>query len=124
MISLSKDRLVDLARACMEVVRDCGLVGSPIAFRAPVSSNPAAAQLPDQSPPETDWLEWETLREYLPELNDHIIISWLSSKGSLRGATGRVLYRGLQRVLDLGALSGLKGKPCGFNGGILWLKFR
>lgn len=123
MSGLRKPQLVSLAKACVEVVREAGLVGSPIAFRHPVRST--QDQQPGMfPPPETVWLEWETLRGQLPEISDNIIIQWLSDKGSLKGSTGRVLYRGLQRVLDFGALGGLFGLPPGDSGGLLFLKFR
>lgn len=124
MSKLNKDELVVLIRRTIKVLHQCGLVGSPIAFRAPVLSNPPAPPPGTSPPPETAWLGWKTLREYLPEISDNIIVAWLSNAGSLKGTTGRVLYRGLQRVLDLGALGGLTGSPCGDNGGLMWLKFR
>jgi len=118
-----KAQLVTLAKTCVEVVREAGLENSPIAFRHPVLPTPSTQQPVTFPGPETAWLEWETLRGKLPEFGDNIIIRWLTEEGSLKGSTGRVLYRGLQRVLDFGALGGLNGVPCGANGGLLWLRF-
>lgn len=114
-----KAQLATLAKTCVEVVREAGLEGSSIAFRHPVMATPAPHQ-PDTFPPQETVMQcWETLRECLQEISDNIIIRWLTERGSLKGSTGRVLYRGLQRVLDLGALKGLVGAPCGDDGGIL-----
>lgn len=118
-----KAQLATLAKTCVEVVREAGLEGSELAFRHPVRAIPAPHQPGAFPPPETVWLGWEALRENLPELSDNIIIRWLKEKGSLKGSTGRVLYRGLQRVLDLGALGGLVGVPCAVEGGPLHLRF-
>ena len=118
-----KGQLVTLAKTCVEVVREAGLENSPIAFRHPVLSSSSNQQPPMFPGPEAVWLDWETLRGKLPEFGDNIIIKWLTYESSLKGSTGRVLYRGLQRVLDFGALSGLNGVPCGANGGLLWLRF-
>ena len=118
-----KAELATLAKTCVEVVRQAGLEGSELAFRHPVMAAPAPHQADTSPPPETVWQGWEALRDNLPELSDNIIIEWLRNRGSLKGSTGRVLYRGLQRVLDLGALSGLVGVPCGVGGGVLHLRF-
>ena len=118
-----KAQLVTLAKACIEVVTDDGLAGSATAFRQPRSSSPPETQPGTFPPPETISHGWQSLREFLPEINDSIIISWLRSKGSLKGDTGRVLYRGQERVLDLGSLGSLFGAPSGEEGGLLWLKF-
>ena len=118
-----KEQLATLAKACVSVVRAAGLEGSSLSFRHPVMSNQQTQQPASFPLPGTVWQKWEELREKLPEIKDNIIIRWLTDQGSLKGSTGRVLYRGLQRVLDLGALGGLVGVPCGVSGGLLWLRF-
>ena len=124
MSGFRKAQLVTLAKTCCEVVREAGLEGSPLAFRHPVRSTPQPPQPGTSPPPGTVWLAWEPLRATLPELSDNVIIKWLKDKRSLKGSTGRVLYRGLQRVLDFGALGQLSGSPCGVDGGLMWLRFK
>ena len=114
---MSRNQLVEVAQQVVQVVQEAGLLGSPNAFRMPQGSSQHGAF----SQPPDGWLEWEQLREGLPEIGDAIIIAWLTQKGSLAGDTGRVLYKGLQRVMDLGTLGALRGIPCGEGGGILHL---
>ena len=125
MSKFCKAELATLAKTCVEVVRQAGLEGSELAFRHPVMAAPAPHQAGTLPPPETVWQGWEALRDNLPEASDNIIIKWLRNRGSLKGSTGRVIYRGLQLsiVLDLGALSGLVGVPCSVGGGVLHLRF-
>lgn len=118
--SWRKDALVQLALQVLQVLEKTGLVGSVTAFRAPQQYTQSGA-FPQ---PADGWMEWEHLRAGLPEFaGDAIIIHWLRQRGSIGGSTGRALYRGLQRVMDLGALGALRGiPPCGEGGGTLHLR--
>lgn len=116
-----KADLLEVARSFVKVIERCGLVGSSTAFRTPQQYAPSSKLVQ----PADGWLGWEPLRTYLPEFaGDAIIIAWLRQSGSLAGDTGRVLYRGMQRVLDFGALGALSGIPPGDDGGILHLRFK
>lgn len=119
--SFLKPKLLSVAKGVVQVVEQSGLVGSSLVFRMP-QQDAAAGGL---GQPSDGWLDWEPLRAQLPELaGDTIIIAWLRARGSLIGDTGRVLYRGMERVLDLGALGWLSGIPCGENGGTLHLRLK
>lgn len=119
--SWRRDELVELAVQVVKVLEQSGLVGSTTAFRTPQQySEPGGFTQPTDG-----WMEWEQLRGGLPEFTgDALIIQWLRQVCSLddHSSTGRVLYRGLQRVMDLGALGALRGRPCGEPGGVLHLR--
>lgn len=118
---MTRDTLLDMAKGCVKVVERSGLVGSSMVFRRPQESDPKL-QL---SQPADGWLDWKSLREHLPEFSgDCIIIAWLRKTGSIVGETGRTLYRGMERVLDLGALDWMSGIPCGENGGTLHARMK
>ena len=122
--SLRKAGLVAMVPNCIKVVTAAGLAGSLLAFRPPVVTTAPVQQSDTYLPPTAVWLAWEELRDSLPDFPDSVIIGWLMETGSLSGETGRVLSKGLRRVMDLGALGVLLGAPCGDDGGVLWLKFR
>ena len=59
-------------------------------------------------------------------MGEAIIVAWFDRCSSLQvdvDKASRVLYSGLQRMLDLGAINGLCGVPCG-RGDILRLGLR
>lgn len=119
--ALNRPGLLAMAKGCVKVIEQSGLVGSSMVFRRPQEPDPQTGL----SQPALGWVGWELLRDQLPEFaGDAIIIAWLRKTGSLIGDTGRVLYRGMERVLDLGALDWLSGIPCGENGGILHLRLK
>lgn len=119
--AFNKPDLLAMAKGFVKVIEQCGLVGSSLAFRRPQETDPQKGL----SQPADGWMDWGSLRECLPEFaGDAIIIAWLRRTGSLVGETGRVLYRGLERVLDLGALDWLSGIPTGEHGGTLHLRMK
>lgn len=109
--TFNKPELLAMAKGCVRVVQRSGLVGSSLVFRRPQQADPDSGLT---TQPSVGWLNWEALRDHLPEFaGDAIIIAWLRKTGSLVGETGRVLYRGMERVLDLGALGWLSAKMAG-----------
>lgn len=119
--TMRRAELLELATNFVGVIEQSGLVGSSTAFRKAQQHGTQKTLLQ----PDDDWMGWEPLRTHLPEFaGDAIIIAWLRERGSLVGDTGRVLYRGMQRVLDFGALGALSGIPPGEDGGILHLRFK
>lgn len=116
-----KAQLLDVAKGIVRVVGESGLVGSSLAFRMPVQQ----ATQDGLEQPSDGWVGWEPLRAHLPEFaGDALIVAWLRSRGSIIGDTGRVLYRGMERVLDLGALGWLSGIPSGEDGGTMYLRLK
>lgn len=116
---MNRSEQVTLAKGFVAVLKQTGLVGSAIAMRLP----PGLATPDDLIQPSDGWLGWEALRPGLPEfMGDTVIVAYLRRKGSLVKETGRALYRGLERVMDLGAVAGLYGVPCGELGSTLHLR--
>jgi len=84
---MSRNQLVEVAQQVVQVVQEAGLLGSPNAFRMPQGSSQHGAF----SQPPDGWLEWEQLREGLPEIGDAIT-------HAERLASRRHRSRALQRV--------------------------
>jgi len=135
--------MVRVTQLCAKVVEESGLAGSRLLFRAPaVSTTPEDTLrevMPDLPPPGAHWSQnYATLRPYLPEMQEAVILAWLSLDQSRKNwehppAQGgseqppkweppaRVLARGMERVMDLGALKGLMGT---FVGNVLFVRHR
>ena len=124
-----KATLLELAKKAVRVVNRARLVDSELAMRRPFKRSTKEEilrrRLPDL-PAQECWVDnWESLRIDLPEMSEAVIVEWFQ-QGSPQlniGSTSRVLYRGLQRTMDLGVLRGLRGVPSG-PGNIMWLQLR
>lgn len=118
-----------MATKAVIVVNRARLINSELAMRRPFVRSTSAeriqSRLPDL-PQEDCWVkDWKDLRTDLPEMSEAVIVEWFQQGSPQLNVclTSRVLYRGLQRTMDLGILSGLWGVPCG-PGNILWLRLR
>eukprot|EP00904_Undaria_pinnatifida_P003200 jgi/Undpi1/12881/HiC_scaffold_7.g02547.m1 len=129
--AFNKHELVEMARAVVDVVSKASLVNTDPAMRPPVKSRTTTGEtlrrrLPDLLAAECWIHDWEILRSDLPQMSETTIMAWFQRCSSLQvdiEEASRVLYRGLQRMMDLGALKGLRGVPCK-RGNILWLRLR
>lgn len=120
---------MELATKVVRVVTRARLIDSELATRQPLrrasQEERLVSRLPGLPRPECWVNDWEALKLHLPEMGEAVIVAWFQ-QGSPQldiGLTSRVLYRGLQRMMDLGVLRGLRGVPCGL-GNILWLRLR
>ena len=121
--NLSKERLSALANTCIQVVRECGLVNRPLAFRAPVGSKTARATIALFSG-RGNCIKWMANVTGIPTRYERQHHHQLAFKKRLPPwGNGTCAVLGLQRVLDLGALRGFVGSPCGPEGGTFWLDF-
>ena len=112
----------------VNVVALSGVANTSLTVRDPrtASSTPQETlrrRMP-QIPDPLLWVnDWQDLRDDLAEMHEVTIVAWFRKHFPMVGATSRVLYRGMQRVMDLGAVHSLRGVPCGY-GDILWLSMR
>ena len=129
--AFNKHKFVEMARAVVDVVSKASLVNTDLAMRPPVKSCTTTVETLRRRLPELPaaecWIhDWEILRSDLPQMSEATIMAWFQRRSSLQvdiDEASRVLYRGLQRMMDLGALKGLRGVPCK-RGNILWLRLR
>lgn len=122
--SMSKPQLAVLAQSLLMYLKQASVGGSPLWFREPVlgttPEDTLRATMPMLPPPEAWVLDFEILREHLPEVAESVIVDWIGS-GAHTKKPGRTLYRALQRAMDLGAISGLRGVPCEGDDTTFWL---
>ena len=118
-----------MATKAVKVVNRARLINSDLAMRLPFQRSTLEERIQSRLPdlPQADcWVQkWEDLRTDLPEMSEAVIVEWFQQGSPQLNVclTSRVLYRGLQRTMDLGILIGLRGVPCG-PGNILWLRLR
>ncbi|CAM9923246.1 unnamed protein product [Ectocarpus fasciculatus] len=124
----NKATLVNLAQRVVEVMGGLSVTDDNLLFRSPVEVATHAETLDREMPDLPDEAEWlkdhMELREVLPELSETVVIDHLSTKDTSVNRRSRNLYRGMQRVMDLGCLDGLEGVPPPPFGGTSWIRFR
>lgn len=140
---MNRASMVKLPQLCSKVVHDSGLTGTRLLFRKPAAVMKPEERLKevmlDLPPAGEHWsTDYESLRPHLPEMQEAVVLAWLCLDQSQKNwddsperngwmppqrwqAPARVLARGMERVMDLGALQGLIGT---FVGNILWLRHR
>lgn len=139
----TREELVQLTHWCSKVLQESGLAGNRLLFRQPQIPTTHVDILhqvfPDLPPPGEHWsTDYDTLIPYLPEMQEAVILAWLCLDGERKNwsnpptedgtgqpqrweAPARVLARGMERAMDLGSLTGLKGT---FVGNILYVQHR
>ncbi len=136
-----------VAQLCAKVVTESGLSGNRLLFRQPqMETTPESTPestlqevLPDLPPPGDHWSKDPAiLRPHLPEMQEAVILAWLCLGQSRKNwesppaqdgteqpprwePPARTLARGMERVMDLGALQGLMAT---FVGNILYVRHR
>lgn len=72
--------------------------------------------------------EIDELLEILPEVAESVIADWLTGGRDVDNRSTRVMYRSMQRAMDLGAAGGLSGSLMlnanGSGSGVMWLRLR
>lgn len=129
-----KRELVDMAGNVMRMVQavDPSSPRYHLLFRPPREDATFAEKLKFVMPemPQREFFITDTdqLIETLPEVAESVIAEWLTGGRSVDTRSTRVLYRGMQRAMDLGAAGGLSGvlvwHEDGSSSGVMWVRLR
>lgn len=111
----------------VSTIDSCSLRNRSVAFRIPIPDlatfeDKERSLLPDLPPPHLWVRNWETVRDFLPEISKSVILRFLRSVNPVVDESSRVWYRSEQRVLDMGNLKRLWAtRP---KDGVMWVGFR
>ena len=105
----TKSKLVIMAEAAREMCKSKSLQANPFLVRKPVQDGTATISEKRTPPNPEQWdRDWTKLKANFPITQMGVIAEWVWEKCPGEEIAKRILERGFQRALDLGALKGLR----------------
>lgn len=111
----------------MRLIKAARVLDTNLAFRHPLPDTSSFEEkekiiMPDLPGLHRRIRDWQVMRRYIPQIEKSFILLFIQRVNPLAGEGSRVWYRALQRMMDMGSLSGLWGVPA--KDGIMWIGTR